>query len=987
MLKFRRILAMVSKLRTKLIAQMRSLGRLADTSLPRAMGRRLYSWFGVLFFASLVLCLWVQVGIGQPLVVQSSLQTGLQHFQNGNILKAIQIWEPLVESSSQSESEAGITAQKYLARAYQQTGKFEQAISLLGRISAYYQRSNNWQESGRMLTEQAQLYSAFGQHRRAIDLLCGMPRDTLLQDQKTSALLTPCDRNSAVELAQRNADPVGEAAALGSLGNVYRLKGDYAGAIACLEKSLTIAKRLNNSTYRFAAFNGLGNTYASLAKRNYRQSQYAKQSADEIDAEKFRQDAHRYDQTAIAYFTESLTLAQTQQDPMNELRALLNLAVSHHRSGNAVARTSTPTLTRSTSRSIPTISRSALSGSALSGSALSGSALLDRANAILDRLPNSREKAFAMIRLSSLWQQTTLPIAESDLDPGTYCFSQDQHDQAKKLLLHAIAIAQTIQDSESIAFGLGRLGHLYECQHKYSEALKFTQQAQLHNSSQDNRYLWEWQAGRILHAQGNPKLAISAYESAVQTLNGLKADIAIASRDFQFDFRDTVEPVYRELTALYLSQLHPSQTRQNQPSTQSLNTSLINTALKTIDDLRLAEVQNYLGDDCAIPIFTKPTNIINSKTAVLSTVLLKDQVAVMVSLSGDNKNLKSQLYWIPADSSEVTETINLLRRQLEKRSDLSKTYLATAQKVYGWLIKPFAETLQQAKIETLVFIQDGLLRSVPMAALHDGKQFLIEQYAVATTLSLALNDPTQLDPRSLKVLGLGITKPSVVEGPIFFDPLGYVKSELSKIKTLLPDSTILLDEKFTRDRLRQELQQGNFPVVHVATHGKFGIDSRDTFLVTGRQSDEPLLDPSDRGIRQRSERVTRGSVSSGTTVPKTYNEKLTINQLYHMVRDVRRGKALELLTLTACETAVGSDRDALGIAGIALQAGARSAVASLWQVDDQSTAQLITRFYKNLHQGMSRANALQLSQKSWLKDYPNTHPGYWAALILVGNWL
>jgi hypothetical protein len=91
------------------------------------------------------------------------------------------------------------------------------------------------------------------------------------------------------------------------------------------------------------------------------------------------------------------------------------LAVSHHRSGNAVDRTSTPTLTPSTSRSIPTISRSALSGSALSGSAL-----LDRANAILDRLPNSREKAFAMIRLSSLWQQTTRPIAESDLDPGTY---------------------------------------------------------------------------------------------------------------------------------------------------------------------------------------------------------------------------------------------------------------------------------------------------------------------------------------------------------------------------------------------------------------------------------------------------------------------------------------------------------------------------------------------------------------------------------------
>ncbi len=145
------------------------------------------------------------------------------------------------------------------------------------------------------------------------------------------------------------------------------------------------------------------------------------------------------------------------------------------------------------------------------------------------------------------------------------------------------------------------------------------------------------------------------------------------------------------------------------------------------------------------------------------------------------------------------------------------------------------------------------------------------------------------------------------------------------------------------------------------THGKFGIDSRETFLVTGKQ------------------------ISAAASKP--YNEKLTMNQFYQILQTVE--KPLDLLTLTACETAVGSDRDALGIAGISIQAGAKSAIASLWQVDDQATAELITQFYQNLSQGMGRAKALQVAQKSWIEKHSGArqHPGYWAALTLVGNWL
>jgi CHAT domain-containing protein len=463
--------------------------------------------------------------------------------------------------------------------------------------------------------------------------------------------------------------------------------------------------------------------------------------------------------------------------------------------------------------------------------------------------------------------------------------------------------------------------------------------------SQDSRYLWDWQTGRILQAQGRTVEAIAAYENSVKVLKELRSDLAIASRDFQFDFRDAVEPVYRELTEL---QLQANITIESQDANPE-------SALKTIDSLRLAELQNYLGEDCSIAVIEKPVALVNQQTAIFSTIFLKNRVAVILTLP----KLKPKVRWIPVPSQTVMATVNDLRLKLEQRSDLANTYQEPAQQMYDWLIRPFAQDLQTAGIETLIFIQDGILRSIPMTALYDGKEFLVEHYAIANTLSLTLVEPTQLEPRSLRVLGFGLTKASTVTDPsTFFEPLSYVKTELDRIAKMLPGSKEFLDEAFTIDRIKQELQQNTFPIVHLATHGKFGFDSQDTFLVTGKQT-------------------------------QNYNEKLTMNQLYQILQTTQQGNPPELLTLTACETAVGSDRDALGIAGISIQAGTKSAIASLWQVDDRATAETIAQFYQNLSQGMGRAKALQVTQKSWLQQHSGArnHPGYWAALTLVGNWL
>ncbi|XGV98486.1 MAG: CHAT domain-containing protein [Leptolyngbya sp. BL-A-14] len=935
--------------------------------------RRLSFFYRVLFFGSLVVCLclgqWSFNGKG--LVKRTSIaagaaqltQQGWEQYQQGDVQGAIARWQTALTLTSAQPSELRATVLKYLVRADQQIGAMDQAIGHLTQLITYYRQTNNPLQVGRMLTEQAQAYSSLGQQRRAISLLCG-------------EVDRPCVPGSAITIAQQQNDTAGKIAALGSLGNAYRLRGDYDRALQHLATTLKLATQKDSAQYQLAALNGLGNIYTNLAQRDDRRRQSALQSDDIDEAQTLAQSVSRYDGKAISYFEASVKAARDLNDRQNELRSLLNLVV--------------PLQRRQLKEPDGTAADQELQADSLiqplAASQFTVANALQQAQSLWAQLPASREKAYAAIRLATL---TQLLSGQEMADPATHCFKTDS-PQTLTWLQQAIAIAQQIRDPQSEAFALGRLGHVYECRQEYDRALSLTQQAQLAAANNDSRYLWEWQSGRILHAQNHTSAAIAAYSLAVKTLETLRGELAIASRDFQFDFRDTVEPVYRELTSLYLEQATNSQ-KQAQLQLESKGKSddrsllapvaTVESALETIDRLRLAELQNYLGEDCTLSAIAKPVTVLDQKTAVLSSVILGEQVAMILTLPTSKQRFRSRVQWLPANAQTVRTTINDLRRRLEKRSDLENTYEAPSQQVYDWLIRPFTEDLQTAQIETLVFIQDGILRSIPMAALYDGKQFLVEKYAIASTLSLTLIDPTPLDRRALRVLGFGLTQPAVVQGPTFFAPLSHVKAEIESIKQALPDSTVLLDQAFTPERLQQELTQNTYPIVHLATHGRFGVDARDTFLVTGKTVAE--------ASEQKRKVLGEPEASQSVKPAQVYNEKLTMNALYRMLRSMQQEKAIELLTLTACETAVGSDRDALGIAGISLQAGARSTVASLWQVDDEATAQLITHFYAALKQGLSRAKALQTVQKDWIQHHPDDrhHPGYWAALILVGNWL
>ncbi|MBD2054763.1 CHAT domain-containing protein [Oculatella sp. FACHB-28] len=844
--------------------------------------------------------------------VTAQVQQGVELYQQGDFQGAIAPWEAALDYYEQHPNLADeATVLENLARAHQSLGQATEAIALWQNVIDHYgelqpspsaQRSEYVQQLGRSLTEQAQIYSRIGQSRKAVTLLCGS------FDGQSS-----CVEGSALAIAQTSADPLGETAALGSLGQAHRLMGDYDLAREYLDAALAIAQQADNPLLEASIHADLGATAASQAVVRYRQYAAAELLGDTDRALDLRNEGQTFDQMALQQFQQSLSRPTL---PLNQLRVLLAAIPAYDRTGSTTA--------AQQSR--------------------------QQAEALLNQLPDMQEKALAAIDLALL----QVPATVDQPRPSNQCAAEEALAPTEALLQQAIQIAEQIGDRRSQSFALGALGRLYECQGRIAEALRQTQQARAAAEYDfDSRYLWEWQAGRILQAQNQADAAIQAYEQSVTTLETIRDDILIASRDVQFDFRDAIEPIYRQLMSLRLKQSPPSTLFPALPEDQPNDLSRV---LTTLDSLKLAELQNYFGNDCVLIArnldLTEPEQLLTrgDRAALLSTVILDDQTAIILTLPDS----RQQYEWIPLSRPEITTAVNDYRLGLE--TAFRRYNLEPAQRLYEQLIRPFEATLATAQVETLVFVQDDILRSVPMAALHDGEKFLIQRYAIAYTPSLQLTDLNPLDRENLRALAAGLTMETPANSEAgFYAALSNVDQEISAIKAELPESVTLTNSDFRLERIEENLTSAEFPILHIATHGEFGTEPEDTFLVTGDVPDN----------------------------------KLTLTNLDRLLRQVESDRPVELLVLTACTTAVGDNRAALGLAGAAAQAGVRSVLASLWFVNDQATADLVETFYANLKiPQSSKAEALQQAQTRLIETGEEfSHPAYWAPFVLIGSWL
>ncbi|HZW26700.1 MAG TPA: CHAT domain-containing protein [Gallionella sp.] len=500
----------------------------------------------------------------------------------------------------------------------------------------------------------------------------------------------------------------------------------------------------------------------------------------------------------------------------------------------------------------------------------------------------------------------------------------------------ALSISEKVSDLRAQSYAQGYLGQLYEKERRYGDALELTRRAIFiaeELNAPEMLYRWYWQKGRLHKAQNKQDEAIAAYRQAVTNLQSIRNDLSQNYASGQSSFRKVFSPLYFELADLLLQRA--SGAGENEVE------SYLNEARDTVEQSKTAELQDYFQDSCVTSTQSRIVqgNQFGEHTAIVYPILLQDRMELLVTLPRGIKQFR-----VPLSSRVITEEIRVFRTKLEKRT--TREYIPHAQKLYTWIIKPFEAELAAQQVDTLVFIPDGPLRTIPMSALHDGNKYLIESYSLATTPGLTLTDPHSFQNNNVRVLLNGLTES--VQG---FSSLPNVNSELTAIGKMY-NGTVLKDGDYVLSKVKEKMGEKPYTVVHIASHGQFQGDSSKTFLLT-------------------------------------HDEKLTLNQLEKLIAPSRyRDQPLELLTLSACQTAAGDDRAALGLAGIAIKAGARSALASLWFINDSSSSVLISKFYEYLKQpGNTKAKALQQAQVDLIKDSRFRHPGYWAPFLLIGNWL
>lgn len=440
----------------------------------------------------------------------------------------------------------------------------------------------------------------------------------------------------------------------------------------------------------------------------------------------------------------------------------------------------------------------------------------------------------------------------------------------------------------------------------------------------------------------------------------------------------------------------------------NLRSASFDQAIQLIEEFQAAEFSQYLGVDLygqtlsADQISDALADLaqrVGTRAAVLNIVSLEDSLEIFPIFPSPLTS-RTQVPTIaaakanqPDDPAVATlrlrESIPQAKRQLlqpvindfrinttDPELDNNQRHRLSARQLYSWIIEPIEDRLKDNQIDTLVFAMDGGLRSMPIAALYDGQQFLIEKYRIALIPTFSLTDIRYSDVRTSRVLAMGASQ-FVNQNPLYGVPI-----ELTKILTSPWQGQEFLNEQFTLAQFRAIARQEAFRVIHLATHAEFRPGQFDNSYV------------------------------------QFWDQQLSLKQLPKLSQELgwnaANTKPVEMLVLSACRTAIGDEQAELGFAGLSVAAGVKSSLGSLWYVSDVGTLALMLAFYNNLGKTPLKSEALRQAQISLLQgkvrfennqvvldngtriDLPpelhfgnqilSTHPYYWAGFTLIGNW-
>lgn len=516
-----------------------------------------------------------------------------------------------------------------------------------------------------------------------------------------------------------------------------------------------------------------------------------------------------------------------------------------------------------------------------------------------------------------------------------YIISDSELSLAISTALSALKEAKKIDNKILESFAFENLAKVSSYLGEFEESKKYLEKAlRLAESikSWDIAYKLQQELGRVYKEIGSLEKAKNAYASAIESVEKFENNYNTSlNSEIRVYFKEKIEPVYQEYMELLLSESQPDFVK----------------ILQVKERLQLNEIKFFLRCN-HLPLISenKTQQKLVNVTPTIYIFQLKNKVEVIVKTSSGF--FENQINNLELVTKSTDNLVNFLQSPYFFNFSEEKL-LHYSQDLYKILIKPVEKYLPSKG--SLLFVTDTYFQKIPFSVLNNGEKYLLEDYSIS--VSLRSKNFNQIStPRSLKALIAGIYESNPkFNHPLIgntFTALPEIKQEILSIEKNITDKIELINSDFTNKNFQKWMRkkENDFPIVHVSSHGQFSSDSWKTFILA-------------------------------------WDKPINVRELEYLL--INHPNRIELLVLSACQTAKGDKNSGLGIAGVAVMSGAQNTLATLWLVDSKSTSILMGDFYKGLKNGLDESRALRQAQLALAKDPKYSHPYYWAPFILVSR--
>ncbi|WP_193199140.1 CHAT domain-containing protein [Nostoc sp. MG11] len=920
---------------------------------------------------------WGQTQNSQVQEAERLLEQGVQLTQQQKHQQAIQIFQQALTISRElKDQKREAIALVGLGFNYNALGEKQKALDYFNQSLPLYRAVGDRSGEALTLNNIGGVYDTLGEKQKALDIYnqalplrravgdrfgeattlnnIGRVYDDLGEKQKALDIY-----NQALPLRRAVGDRSGEANTLNNIGKLYNDLGENQKALSFYNQALPLWRAVGDRTREANTLNSIGFVYHALGEKQkaldfYNQALPLWRAVGDRSGEVTTLNniggvysALGQKQKALDFYNQALPLWRAVGDRTSEATTLNNIGGVYNALGEK--------------QKALDFYNQALPLKRAGGNRSGEATTLNNIGFVYDALGQKQKALNFYNQALSIFRSVGNRSSEATTLNNIGVFYDDLGEKQKALDFHnqALPLRRAVSDRAGEADTLGNIGVLFQSTNRPTQAIANLQQS-LQISLEMRRGLQRENRQNFLQENGAYATALvdilinqKKYNQAFEWVNLFTtADLADYTRLINAKVANPEAQKALDNWSIKNQQLESLRQQLQSDRSESLPQQIRQLEAQVYSD---AEKISRRFPEVAELFETTPADIKNltssipTGTVVVQPVLLTNvrnmpnNVAFFIFTKGELSVIKKSI--------DPTKFNKLLTQYLEQvQDDGNASYAETGGELYDILIRPIEDKIKALSPKQLSIIATGKLRHLPFETLYDSKtnQFLIQKYPV--------NYLTRISNNSLKSPGVQNAVPRKPQAVLAFgnpvprDPqnLPSAEIEVRKIKEIFPDSEVYIHNEATLEKFRSQALRFSF--LHLATHGCFKIeDCKKVDLLNNKLlfADKPLdiADAALLGLQ-------------GT----------------------------QLLILSACETAVETDFNGEGIAGVAYifeRAGAKAVMASLWKVEDKVTQELMVDFYQNLKQGMSKGEALQKAKLKLIKD--DRHPFYWSPFVLIGD--